>query len=91
VTVSGSLREQSAARLALVGTSSTAAEAAQHLGLSVRALMGRIRHAWLVAFKHGNLWWVPLWQFDLEHETGVLPGLRPLIRAYPHGVVTLST
>lgn len=61
-------------------TSLTIEEAAQHLGLSARQIVDRVRDRSLAARTFGAEQRLPLWQFM---SNGVLPQLRQVLRALP--------
>ena len=85
------LQDQFIRRRQLAAESISRDEAAQLLDVSAQSITAKLAAGKLVGLKSGREWRLPLWQFDSDNPTGVLPDLDLLQSAFPGGVVSLST
>lgn len=84
------LRRSFADRRRLEEQSLTRDQAADLLGVSPQMVTEYLHKGDLLGLKIGRSWLIPAWEFDADAERGFLPGLCPLQRAFPGGVVTLT-
>lgn len=84
------LRRRFEARRDLEQQSVTRDQAAALLGVTAQMITEYLRKHELLGFKNGRSWLIPLWEFDADLKRGFLPGLAPLYRSFPGGVVTLT-
>ena len=84
------LQDQFAQRRQLAVESISREEAAQLLGVAPQSITGKLTSGRLVGLKVGREWRLPLWQFNADDPSGVLPDLDRLQAVFPGGVVSLS-
>lgn len=84
------LKDQFAQRHQLAAESISRDEAAELLGIAPQSITAKLSAGKLVGIKAGREWRLPLWQFDPDDPSGVLPDLDALQAAFPGGVVSLS-
>ncbi|MGY4709195.1 antitoxin Xre/MbcA/ParS toxin-binding domain-containing protein [Mycolicibacterium sp. CBM1] len=84
------LADQFAARRALAAQSMSRDQVAELLGVAPQSITTKLAARKLVGFKAGREWRLPVWQFDPDNPSGVLPGLDALQEVFPGGVVSLS-
>jgi hypothetical protein len=84
------LKDQFAQRHQLAAESISRDEAAELLGVAPQSITAKLSARKLVGIKAGREWRLPLWQFDPDDPSGVLPDLDALQAAFPGGVVSLS-
>lgn len=84
------LQDQFATRRQLSEESISRDEAARLLDVAPQSITAKLAAHKLVGLKVGREWRLPLWQFDPDAPSGVLPDLETLQSAFPGGVVSLS-
>jgi hypothetical protein len=84
------LKDQFAQRHQLAAESISRDEAAELLGIAPQSITTKLTAGKLVGIKIGREWRLPLWQFNPDEPSGVLPDLDTLQAAFPGGVVSLS-
>jgi hypothetical protein len=84
------LQDQFATRRQLSEKSISRDEAARLLDVAPQSITAKLATHKLVGLKVGREWRLPLWQFDPDAPSGVLPDLGTLQSAFPGGVVSLS-
>lgn len=84
------LQHQFAQRRQLAAESISRDEAAELLGVTPQSITAKLAARKLVGIKSGREWRLPLWQFDPDDPSGVLPDLDALQSVFPGGVVSLS-
>lgn len=84
------LQDQFAQRRQLAAESVSRDEAAELLGVAPQSITAKLTARRLVGIKAGREWRLPLWQFNPDDPSGVLPDLDALQAAFPGGVVSLS-
>lgn len=85
------LQDQFAARRQLAAESISRDEAAQLLDVTPQSITSKLAAGKLVGLKAGREWRLPMWQFNSDNPSGVLPDLDLLQSAFPGGLVSLST
>jgi hypothetical protein len=84
------LTRQVIARGELLKESVTRVDAAHRLGVSAQAVSDMLEREALIGLKEGREWRIPIWQFDPDSPTGIVPGIPELAAEFPAGVVALS-
>jgi signal recognition particle subunit SEC65 len=84
------LADQFAHRRRLAADSISRDEAAKLLGIAAQSVTGKLESRKLIGIKQGREWRLPLWQFDPDNASGVLPDLDVLQKLFPGGPVSLS-
>lgn len=84
------LQDQFAARRVLSDASISREEAARLLDVAPQTITAKLGAHKLVGIKVGREWRLPLWQFDPDSPSCVLPELDVLQSVFPGGVVSLS-
>ncbi len=84
------IRKQFEVRRALERASVGRDEAAELLGTSEQSITNALESHRLLGFRQGRRWLLPVWQFDVETERGMLPGLGELAAVFPGGLFALS-
>lgn len=84
------LKNQFAQRRQLAAESISRDEAAELLGVTPQSVTAKLAAGKLVGIKVGREWRLPLWQFDPDNHSGVLPDLDSLQSVFPGGAVSLS-
>jgi hypothetical protein len=84
------LSDQFAQRRRLAAESVSRDEAADLLGIAAQSITAKLAAHKLVGIKVGREWRLPVWQFDPDNPSGVLPDLDTLQAVFPGGVVSLS-
>jgi excisionase family DNA binding protein len=84
------LKDQFAQRHQLAAESISRDEAAELLGVAAQSITTKLAAGKLVGIKVGREWRLPVWQFDPDDPSGVLPDLDNLQSVFPGGVVSLS-
>jgi hypothetical protein len=84
------LRDQFAARRQLSEESISRDGAARLLDVAPQSITAKLAAHKLVGTKVDRQWRLPLWQFDPDAPSGVLPELDVLQSVFPGGVVSLS-
>lgn len=84
------LKDQFAQRHQLAAESISRDEAAELLGIAAQSITAKLASGKLVGIKVGREWRLPVWQFDPDDPSGVLPDLDNLQAVFPGGLVSLS-
>ncbi len=84
------LSDQFAQRQQLAANGVSRDDAAELLGITAQSVTAKLASRKLVGIKVGREWRLPIWQFDPDVPTGVLPDLDALQAAFPGGPVSLS-
>lgn len=85
------LQDQFAQRRQLSDESISREEAARLLDVAPQSITAKLAAGKLVGLKIGREWRLPLWQFDPDAPSGILPDLDALQSVFPGGVVSLSS
>jgi excisionase family DNA binding protein len=84
------LKDQFAQRHQLAAESVSRDEAAELLGVAAQSITAKLASGKLVGIKVGREWRLPVWQFDPDDPSGVLPDLDHLQAVFPGGLVSMS-
>ncbi|TDK88370.1 DNA-binding protein [Mycobacterium paragordonae] len=84
------LTDQFAQRRRLAADSISRDEAAELLDVAAQSVTAKLATRKLVGMKIGREWRLPVWQFEPEAPSGVLPDLDQLQAAFPGGLISLS-